>query len=166
MAEAKEKNRAREQAKMQLEDIVATVKRLEHARECAGDDCELSDREILEGLNIFYKEGMTASEEDRQNYHDEDDARENISDDPLSVEVRSGWHTPGDEDDKPTEYLILLCTGGPAVRIIGDLDEHQQPDSAKIQYQDWFTPWETLLPLKEEEHDALLSYARQFYFGE
>lgn len=164
MAETREKNRARHQAKLQLEGIVTMVKRLEHVQECDGADCELSDRQILEGLNIFYKEGMTASEEDRQNYHDEDDARENISDDPLSVEVRSDWHIPGD-NDVSQEYVILLCTGGPAVRITGYLDGGS-PRNANLEYQDWFTPWEKCIPITDEEEHALLVYAEQFYFGE
>ena len=158
--------RAKEQAKAQLESIVAMVERLEHARDCPGDeDCKLPDSEIYAGLNLSYQEGDTATEEEREEYHDEEAVRQSISEDPLSVEVRADWHTPGDEGNKPTEYNILLCTGGPACRIIGDLDEYQQPDTAKIEYQDWFTPWEALLPLEDEEHEALLTYARQFYFG-
>ena len=72
--------------------------------------------------------------------HDEDTAREAITDDVLSVEVRTDWHTVGAvEACKPTHYKILLCWGGPAVQIIGTLDAYNQPDSAKLQYQDWFT---------------------------
>ena len=166
--ETKEKNHAKEQAKAQLESIVAMVKRLEHCQECDGDDvedCELADKEILEGINLYYAEGDKATEEERKQYHNEDEAKEAIDEDPLSVEVRSDWHTPGG-DDKASEYMILLCTGGPAVRIIGELDDFQQPKTAKLEYQDWFTPWETLLPLEDSEHDAILTYARQFYFGE
>ena len=61
--------------------------------------------------------------------------------------------------------MILLCTGGPAVRIVGDLNEHGEPDTARIEYQDWFTYWERL-PIKREQEDLLLDYARCFYFGE
>ncbi len=167
MAETKE-NRAKDQAKMQLDSIVNMVKRLEHSQKCdGGEDCELTDEEILTGLETLYKEGMEASEEERETYHNEDKTRQAVEEDPLSVEVRSDWHSPGEEGgDKPTEYKILLCTGGPAVQIIGDLDEYGQPDTAKLQYQDWFTPWETLLPLKDEEHEMLLTYAQHFYFGE
>jgi len=31
---------------------------------------------------------------------------------------------------------ILLCTGGPVVRIVGDLSQHHEPDSARLEYQD------------------------------
>lgn len=87
-----------------------------------------------------------------------------IHEDPLSVEVRSGWHSPG-EDGEAEEFCILLCTGGPAVRIIGDLGRYNEPESARVQYQDWFTPWGDAV-LTEEESADVLAYARTFYFGE
>ncbi len=96
---------------------------------------------------------------------DGQDPHERIQEGPLAVEVRSDWHSPGDENDKPTEYKVLLCTGGPAVRIIGKLDEYGQPETVKLEYQDWFTPWE-LYRTTEEEYEALLTYAQQFYYGE
>jgi hypothetical protein len=95
-----------------------------------------------------------------------EEAEQVIFEDPLSIEVRSDWYTPGAElsDRQPTEYMILLCTGGPAVRIIGDLSDYQEPETAKIQYQDWGTFWETYY-LTDEEETTLLDYARKFYFG-
>ena len=161
--ETKTDTRAKDQAKAQLESIVEMVKRSEHCRNCTGEGCELTDAEIYAGINLYYKEGDKATEEERQEYHDEEAARQTINEDPLSVQVRSDWHTPG-EEEAPAEYEILLCTGGPAVRITGELDR-DEPNTARIQYQDWFTPWETLLPLEDEEHEALLTYAQQFYFG-
>ena len=166
MAE-KDEERAKEQARAQLESIVDMVKRLEHCRDCDGESCELTDKEIYAGINLYYKEGDKATEEDREQYHNEDEARQTISDeDPLSVEVRSDWHTPGDSSDKSTEYIILLCTGGPAVRIIGELNEHGQPETAELEYQDWFTVWVRYADASSEEYEALLTYARQFYYGE
>ena len=95
-----------------------------------------------------------------------DDAEQTIQEDALSVEVKSDWHTPGDnENSKATEYNILLCTGGPAVRIIGDLNEYLEPETAQIEHQDWFTAWEQY-PLTNEEQGTLLVYARCFWFGE
>jgi len=92
------------------------------------------------------------------------DAEEAIAEDPLEVAIRAGWHSPGDDEDTALEYKILLCTGGPAVRIIGDLDQWKEPDTAKLEYQDWGTPW-TELYTDSDEDEALLTYARQFYFG-
>ena len=94
-------------------------------------------------------------------------AQQAIFEDPLSVEVRSGWHTPGisNPDNTAEEFKILLCTGGPAVQIIGNLSEHGEPDKVWLQYQDWFTPWQDY-PLTSEEHEIVLMYCRQFYFAE
>ena len=165
--DAKEAERAKDQARSQLETIVDMVKRLEHCQGCkGGQDCDLTSAGIYAGLNLYYKEGDKATEEEREKYHNEEDARQHIQENPLSVEVRTDWHQPGAEDDKPTVYTILLCTGGPACRIIGDLDEYAQPDTAHLEYQDWFTPWEEYHQLNDEEEETLLSYARQFYFGE
>jgi len=160
-----EDTRAKDQARAQLETIAAMVKRLEHCRDCTGEDCELTDAEIYEGINLYYKEGDKATDEDKEQYHNEDDARQSISEDPLSLQVRSEWHTPG-EDEAPTEYELLLCTGGPAVRITGELSQHQEPETAKIEYQDWFTPWVRYANTSSEEDETLLTYARQFYYGE
>lgn len=87
-----------------------------------------------------------------------------IHEDPLSVEVRSGWKTPGTIGETE-EYRILLCTGGPAVQIIGNLGQGNEPRTASIQYQDWFTPW-TDLNLSSDEEDDVLTYAQQFYYGD
>lgn len=82
---------------------------------------------------------------------------------PLEVQVRGEWHSPGDEDAaKPSEFYILLCTGGPAVRIRGELNRGD-PDRAWIEYQDWGTPWTRYF---DAEQDVLLAYCREFFFGE
>ena len=61
------------------------------------------------------------------------------------------------------QYEILLSTGGPATRLIGDLDEYNEPESVSLQYQDWGTPW-TDYPLTSAQEEALLDYARTHYF--
>lgn len=97
-----------------------------------------------------------------------EEARERIEEDALSVEVRSGWYVPAGDDsgNKPSEYNILLCTGGPACRIIGELDKYCQPSTAVMQVQDWFQPWTDFYPKGEDSEAVLLAYARCFYFGE
>ena len=99
-----------------------------------------------------------------ENYENREEAFEAIQNDPLSVEVRSGWHSVG-STFPPDEFCILLCWGGPACRIIGDLDEHAQPEKPRLEYQDWGTNW-TEYPLTEEEAAALQTYCEQFYFEE
>ena len=134
--------RARQQAGAQLASIEDMVKCLEHAEECADIEC-----------------GADCP-------HDVDEAQEAIRDDALSVDVRTDWHGVGAvEAAKPTHYKILLCWGGPAVQIVGTLDEHNQPDSASLQYQDWFTEWMDY-PLTKEEAQTLITYAQQFYFDQ
>lgn len=92
-----------------------------------------------------------------------EDAEERIQEDALEVQVRSGWHAPGDPDATDDEFYILLCTGGPAVRIRGELGEHNRPTRAWIEYQDWGTPWTRFF---DADQATLLAYCEQFYFGE
>lgn len=96
----------------------------------------------------------------------QDRVREEIQESPLSIEVREGWKLPGTEGE-PEEYLILLSTGGPALRIIGNLGAHNEPETAHLQWQDWFTPWtEYESPDCLTNDSILLKFANQFYFGE
>jgi len=96
----------------------------------------------------------------------QEEAAELIQEDPLSVLVRDGWRSPGaPTEDGPEEYEILLCTGGPAVRIHGELNQWNEPRSARIEYQDWFQPWKEL-EITQDQEDALMVYAQQFYYGE
>lgn len=88
----------------------------------------------------------------------EEDARRRIEEDPLSIEWRSGWTTPG-HDMEPEEFCILLGTGGPATRIRGELGQHNEPSLAWLEVQDWFKPWTEYVPADQE---VLLKYARVF----
>jgi len=94
----------------------------------------------------------------------EDAARAAIEELPLEVTVRSGWRRPGEDAGTPEEYQILLATGGPAVRIVGDLNHYGEPTTAVLEYADWGTPW-TTYPADIEEAWVLLEFARQFYYG-
>jgi len=95
----------------------------------------------------------------------QDAARDRIQEDPLSVLVRSGWYNPGDYDGQPPseDFELLLMTGGPAVRIIGELDEFCQPVRAWLEYQDWGISWQRYF---EVDENTLLTYCREFYLGE
>ena len=154
---------ARNQALSQYEGIFDMVERVRHAETCTEPEtCDIDIKEVTSLLGYSLQDMDEA--ELRELYHDEESAREAIQEDPLSVQVRTGWHTPGD-NVKADEYEILLCTGGPAVRIIGDLDKYQEPSNATLEYQDWSTPW-TEYPLNSGQKETLLDYARSFYFGE
>jgi hypothetical protein len=117
------------------------------------------DDENAEGL----RELTDAATVDGDEMKDADAVRERIQESPLSVEVRSGW-CASKADMTPEEFCILLSTGGPALRIMGELDEHGQPSRAWLEYQDWGTPWTH--HYVEGLADALLTFAQQFYFGE
>jgi hypothetical protein len=81
---------------------------------------------------------------------------------PLSVLIRSDWHEVGAESTG-SEFEILLSTGGPAVRVLGDLDSYSEPYRPGLQFSDWGVDW-TDHP--ESNCDALLWFAGLFYFGE
>jgi hypothetical protein len=162
-----------EQAQAQLDSIRALVERLDHAQ--AGHDIEECDLAtecalctpagvIEDDCTVCHGAGFTWPTSERDGltydeYHDDDEAREAIYEDPLSVEVRSGWVTPGSEMT-PEYFQILLCTGGPAVRIMGELDQYGEPSRAWIEHQDSGTPWQEY----HGDHDtgALLTYAAMF----
>jgi len=92
---------------------------------------------------------------------DEDEARERIQENALSVEVRSGWTAASDIPFTAAEFRIVLCTGGPHVEIMGELDQYQQPCRAWLQYQDWGTPMTQFFDI---EQSTLLIYCQEFYF--
>jgi len=138
--EKTEKNRAKEQAQAQIKSICSMMKALEEAEE----------------------KGKVTFEGDE---YDEEGMREMIEQNALEVSVRSGWYRPGTEPEKPDEFKILLCTGGPAVRITGDLDGYGQPESATVEYQDWFTYWEKYLDTTPEQEELILRYCHHYYFG-
>lgn len=89
-------------------------------------------------------------------------AEQAIYDDPLAVDVRSGWVNVWTTEFEPVEYRVLLCTGGPAVQLEGELDDRGQPYNVQLQHQDWFEPWQTV-PLTAEDTETLLTYARHFF---
>jgi hypothetical protein len=122
----------------------------EWAKEFPDDAAELAELEIA----------VTVNGEEL----DADECRERIEESPLSVEVRGGWRSPGAMDDGPEEYCILLSTGGPALRIVGDLSMHAEPTSARLEYQDWGTPWTERITTGKD-HDALMRFVSVFYFG-
>lgn len=103
---------------------------------------------------------LTQLETEAGEFSDIHQVTEAIQESPLSVEVRSGWHSYG---DKPTleEFRIVLCTGGPAVQIRGEFDVHGNAYRAWLEYQDWGTPWTQYF---DADQETLVEYASQFCF--
>ena len=99
-------------------------------------------------------------------YDAQDQLRESILNSALSVEFRNGWysdlyHLKGVTE--PIEFKILLSWGGPALRIIGELDDYG-PVNPKLQYQDWGTLW-TDFEITENQQEALNWFFNCFYLG-
>lgn len=99
----------------------------------------------------------------------EDEAREYIQESVLEISVRGDWYAPGtasEEQDGPCEFRILLTTGGPAARIMGELDGRGLPERAWIEYQNWGTGWQELHGDDAPSQEEILSFTQCFYFGE
>lgn len=118
-------------------------------------------REALTQWEADNAEELAELEDAAGECRDEDDARQVIQEDPLEVQVRSDWSNPG-ETLEAGEFMILLCTGGPAVRIVGELNRGE-PCRAWIEYQDWGTGWTQWFGASS---DTLCKYASNFFFGE
>ena len=88
--------------------------------------------------------------------------REEIQQSALSLQVRSDWEELG-TDLEPGELCILLSTGGPALRIVGDLGRFNCPKDCRMEYQDWGTPWTEYRAIGSAVLD---SWAAQFYWGD
>lgn len=175
----KTENRAEEQARAQVASIVGMVRALDV------DYDRL--QELREEKESFRKERMHDSgcneacadyEWSEQNPNaaaelaelestagdctSEDEARERIQEDPISIEVRSGW-TSNAADFEPEEFRIVLCTGGPHVELVGDLSRGA-PSRVRVLYRDWGTSGEYFPDVYERL--AIEAYCEQFYFDE
>jgi len=137
---------ARNQAIAQIQSIVAMVAayeadydRLEELRDLQSDSMlEPDDAEELAEL-----------EEAVGDCESQDEALDLIQEDPLSIEYRSGWASPG-EELTPEEFRVVLCTGGPHVEIVGDCDLSR----VRILFRDWGDSGE----LFDFDRDAVVTY--------
>ena len=83
-------------------------------------------------LNSDDAEELAELEKQAGEYADRDGARDAIYETPLSVEVRSGWHSVGEDAGEPEEFRIVLCTGGPHVELSGDIG-----GTVRVVFEDW-----------------------------
>lgn len=169
-----EKDTAKGQAIAQVESIVAMVGALgadyDRLEELTGErDSFVSDQDGMsdaEARALWAVENPSEAEElaeltqQANGCDSREEAEQQIQEDALSVEVRSDWGAPG-EELTASEFRVLLCTGGPHVEIVGELDQYQQPSRVRVLYKDWGTSGE-LFPF---DHDAVCTYCQQFYFG-
>jgi hypothetical protein len=116
----------------------------------------------LEAKAVLYFHGYDGTNHDIVAEWIEDAMREAA----LGVEVRSGWREPGDGASMDSdEFRVLLTTGGPALRIMGELDRGE-PARCWLEIQDWGTPWIRMFSQHEYEINALRWFAGLFYYGE
>lgn len=167
-------NHAEQQARAQLSsirDMLAAesldwerLEELRSEREWLNDQHEdaETDEEIQtahDNLSLWDNENaeeLAELEEAAGDYASREEALQAMLENPLDIQFRSGWASSA-EDMQPEEFYILLCTGGPAVRIIGEFEYNGQPYRAWFEYQDWGTPWTMLF---DGQSDAL-EYAQR-----
>jgi len=126
-----------------------------HSKSCivyeVNDICKrYKDYHNLKNSDLF--------EQDAENIVDQ------LREQPASIQVRSGWHD-NPSDLRPEEFKIELSGGGPATRIIGELDNDGEVYSVQPQHQNWGTPW-TDLVLDDQQTIAVKWFASLFYYGE
>lgn len=147
-----------------IAEMVGKLEAMQQVSDCCDADMTAVDKD---GRHFFTCDSCDKPCEPHDGDEPDDDAREEaqqeIQEDPLSIEVRSAWYSPGEDPGPPGEFKILLATGGPAVRIIGDLDMHGEPMRARLEAQDWYTPWTEYRGARGS--DVVLTYARQFVYG-
>ena len=94
---------------------------------------------------------------------DFDDIYDEVMNRPLELSVRNReWRQLGEGVVHPDQYNILLATGGPAVRIIGEL-ENNEVITARLEVQDWFQPW---TQFQISESPEIFDFANLFCFEE
>lgn len=169
-----EENHARQNASAWMDTVHEYVRALdseswERLEELRDEKARLASQELEadeepEEMDESDVQELAKLEAMAEEYQNEEHARQIVEESPLSVQVRSGWVSPGAEMEAE-DFEILLSTGGPALRIRGELDQYNQPASATLEYQDWGTPW-TEYYGENFDRDALLTYCQVFYFGD
>ena len=156
-------NDAYDQASAQMDSIIAMVNALQCDYETLQDLQDIKDS-LCNGESLLPADSAQLDEllAEANGCIDSEDALTHILEDALSVEVRSDWAVAG-EPLEASEFAILLCTGGPAVRIRGELSEHGEPARAWLEYQDWGTPWMEYHG-DNAAQQCLLAYAACFLF--
>lgn len=58
--------------------------------------------------------------------------------------------------DRQVRYYVTLTSGGPAARLVVEVDEYGGIENAWLEYQDWFTPW---VPALQQDKDLVERFA-------
>lgn len=162
-------NTAKDQAIAQVESICALIAALgvnyDRLEELQDEEKEWGDEDaqdwsLRHNLPFPGGEELAELEDAAGDCTDADEALQRIHEDPLSVEVRSGWVDAGGTLE-PEEFRIVLCTGGPHVELQGEL-MNGEPSTVRVLYRGWGDSG----VLFGFDHAAVLEYCKCFYFGE
>jgi len=80
---------------------------------------------------------------------------------PLSVLFRSGWSSGSEFVADGGQCEILLGTGGPAVRIMADIDGKKGIVNPRVEAQNWGVPW-TECKATGDQEKALRAFVAHF----
>ena len=123
---------AKQQAQSQVQSIVGMIRALDCDFERL-DELREEKRDCEDDGLVFERSGELAElEEQAGEYESEDEARDAIYGTPLCIEVRSDWHSVGEDAGEPGEFRITLCTGGPHVELTGDIG-----GTVRVVFRDW-----------------------------
>lgn len=163
----RDEDHARDQARAQMASIAEMIAaanmdwdRLDELRDMRADhEADMAEETDPKAWAIAYPdeaEELAELEETAGECTSQEDAMQRIYEDPLDVQFRSGWASCP-EDLNAEEFQILLCTGGPAVRLMGELGFDGDVARVWMEFQDWGTPWTQFFDV---DTDALTAYAQ------
>ena len=139
--------------------ISTSAQATEHFRYTPSRDLYLFSVDAAEAKAVLRDHGFEGTNHDVVAEWIEDAMREAA----LSAEIREGWRCPGESASaEPTEFQVLISTGGPALRLMGELC-NGEPDRCWFEHQDWGTPWTRYF---DKYGDARLWFAGLFYWGD
>ena len=80
----------------------------------------------------------------------------------YGVSVREGWKQPGSGEADLNEFMLVLSSGGPTVKIVGELDCDDRPVEARLIVQG-AGPEHTII-LTGEQQRAIDDLAAEFCY--
>lgn len=87
---------------------------------------------------------------------------ERVQESVLSVQTRTAWHDPGEQNPEDTEFRIWLTLGGPSLQIRGELTSYGAAHEPELIYAEMgLAP--TRLPLDRAHQSALYWFCLQFF---
>ena len=114
------------------------------AAQCYYEDCFGPESERSERYQAIL-EAEESGDYDKVDELREEEAESVLSVDQLTHSLRGNC-----------EWEILLTTGGPAARVVAEVDVDGQVRYARFEYQEWFQPW---YAPEHQDHRMLTDWA-------